>query len=136
SAGQRGFGFRYVEPVASARRAHFAERRGDGRVVAAVGFDDEARAHSVRMQYVDDGRALALPVFVERKLVIARPPRVIRRRGIEVLAEMLIEDDRLARQTVEIRRFDPVVPTASEKTGMQAIEADDQRARRDFGFRI
>jgi hypothetical protein len=87
------------------------------------------------VQFVDEGQALALSVFVERKLEFSRPPGVIRRRRVEVLAEMLIEDDSLARQAIEIRRFDPVIAAATEKPGMETVETDNERAALGRGFR-
>jgi hypothetical protein len=51
---------------------------------------------------------------------------MIRRLRIEILAEVLIKDDRLHGEPVKIRRLDPLVAVTAEVTEMEAVESDDE----------
>lgn len=93
------------------------------------------------MQLIEPRATLALRLVIERKLEPARPPGMVGRRRVDVLAEVLIEHDPLRSEPVEGRRLDPVVAVAADVTQMQVIEADDDGAsragrRRRWFFRI
>ena len=96
----------------------------------SVGFDDQVRFDLVRARGDRRARCGRPPRFViERKLHPARPPGVVGGRRVDVLAEVLIEHDRLRSQAVEIRRFDPVVAVAADVTQVPMVEADDDGLR-------
>ena len=46
------------------------------------------------------------------------------------LDEMLVKDDRLRRQPVKVRRFNPLVPVAAEKTQCKTVKRKDNRFHR------
>jgi len=112
------------------------KRGSNRRVVAAVRLDDEMRVDGRGVQLVKKRRAPALLIGIERKLIDAVPPGMVDCARIEVFATMPIEKRRRSSPAIEMRSFDPVIAVTAKVTQVQAIERDDDGARRHFGFRI
>ncbi len=81
--------------------------------------------HAARVEDIEERPALTLPILIEGELMPAGPPGMVGRRRVEVFAKMLIEDHRLGRQPVEMRRFNPVIAAAAKKSRMEVVEGDD-----------